>query len=119
MSIICLPPGVLYLLVIEGGQGLINLEARVKTMRLQILQKLLYCSDKIPWIALGLSVLQNIWGISLDKQFLIEKHFVSKVNVSFLNLYVSVFKTWQPLEHPLERMMYICYKQKTEALECR
>jgi len=52
-----LPPGVLYLRVIEGGQGLINLQARIKTMRLQTLQKLLYCSDKIPWVAYSLSIL--------------------------------------------------------------
>lgn len=93
-----LPPGVLYLPVIEGGQGLINLEARVKTMRFQTLQRLLYCSDNIPWIALGLSVLQSIGGIGLAKQlFLIEKSFVSKVSFSSSNFYVSVLKAWQVL----------------------
>ncbi len=90
-----LPPGVLYLSVVEGSQGLINLEARVKTMSFQTLQRLLYCSDKIPWIALGLSVLQSIGGDGLAKQlFLMEKYFVSRVSVSS-NFYVSVLKAWQ------------------------
>ncbi len=63
-----LPPGVLCLPVNEGGQGLIHLTSKVKAMRLQTAQKLLYFSDSTPWISFGLAILQRKSKMGLDKQ---------------------------------------------------
>lgn len=49
----CLCPGVLYLPVAEGGQGLVYITSKVKAMRLQSAQKLLYGID-LPWVEFGL-----------------------------------------------------------------
>lgn len=90
-----LPPGVLYLPVAEGGQGLIHLESKILAMRLHTLQKLLYCSGKVPWVDFGLHILKNIGGIGLDKQlFLMQKSFVEKTHCLPFSFYISVIKSW-------------------------
>lgn len=87
-----LPPGILYLRVAEGGQGLIHLESKVLAMRLQSLQKLLYSSDPVPWVVFGLYILKNVGGFGLDKQlFLMQKTLVHYLPFSF---YFGVFKSW-------------------------
>lgn len=90
-----LPPGVLYLPVAEGGQGLIHLESKIMAMRLHTLQKLLYCSDQVPWVVIGLHILKSLGGIGLDKQlFLMQKSFVEKTLFLPFSFYGSVIKSW-------------------------
>lgn len=90
-----LPPGVLYLPVAEGGQGLIHLESKIMAMRLHTLQKLLYSSDQVPWVVFGLYILKSVGGMGLDKQlFLMQKSFVEKTHFLPLSFYKSVFKSW-------------------------
>ncbi len=75
-----LPPGILYLPVAEGGQGLIHLESKVMAMRLQSLQN--FCIAQI--LCLGcvwIYILKNFGGLGLDKQlFLMQKTLVEKVH---------------------------------------
>lgn len=64
----CLPPGVLCLPVIEGDQGLIHLASKVKAMRLQTAQKLLYLPDSVPWISFGLAIVRGKNKMDFAKQ---------------------------------------------------
>jgi len=81
--------------VAEGGQGLIHIESKILAMRLQTLQRLLYCSTPLRWVTFGLSILSDLGGIGLDKQlFLMEKPFEEKAHVFFPNFYISVIKSW-------------------------
>lgn len=91
-------PGILYLPVAEGGQGLIHIESKILAMRLQTLQRLLYCSAHLRWVPFGLSILTDLGGIGLDKQlFLMEKPFEEKAICLFPNFYMSVIKSWKYL----------------------
>ncbi len=62
-----LPPAVLYLPVNEGGQGLIDLAAKVKAMRLKTVQNLLYPVDFRPWVSFGLALLRTFGGFCFDR----------------------------------------------------
>lgn len=97
----CLIPGILYLPVAEGAQGLIHIESEISAMRLQTLQRLLYCSAPVQWVTSGLSVLTDLGGIGLDKQFfLMEKHFPyfeERAHCLFPNFDLSVIKSWKYL----------------------
>ncbi len=94
-----LPPGILYLPVAKGGQGLIHLESKVMAMRLQSLQKLLYSSDPVPWVVFGLYILKNFGGLGLDKQlFLMQKTLVEKVHSLPFSFYLGVIKSWNCFE---------------------
>ncbi len=57
----------LYLPVNEGGQGLIDLAAKVKTMRLKTVQNLLYPVDFRPWVSFGLALLRTFGGFCFDR----------------------------------------------------
>lgn len=90
-----LPPGVLYLPVAEGGQGLIHLESKILAMRLQSLQKLLYSSDLLPWVVFGLHIINKFGGLGLDKQlFLMQKTMVEKVYCLPFSFYPGVIQSW-------------------------
>ncbi|XDV12372.1 hypothetical protein PO909_001067 [Leuciscus waleckii] len=90
-----LPPGVLYLPVAEGGQGLIHVESKMKAMRLQTLKKILYWTDRVSWIPLSLILLQNMTNVKLDRQlFLIEKSHDPETRLSYVDFYASVLKAW-------------------------
>ncbi len=50
-------------------------------MGLHSLQILLYSSDPVPWVLIGLYILKNFGGLGLDKQlFLMQKTLVEKVH---------------------------------------
>ncbi len=84
---LCLP-------VNEGGQGLIHLTSKVKAMRLQTAQKLLYFSDSTPWISFGLAILQRKSKMGLDKQmFLISENDTKEETT--IKFYGSVFEAWR------------------------
>lgn len=70
-----LPSGFLYLPVNEGGQGLIELSAKVKAMRLKSAQRLLFSMEFIPWLSFGLAVLRSFCGVELDKQLFLMSFF--------------------------------------------
>lgn len=90
-----LPPGVLFLPVAEGGQGLIHLESKMKALRLQTLKKVLYWTDRASWIPFSLLLLQNMTNVKLDKQlFLIEKPNDPGTRLSYVDFYTSVLKAW-------------------------
>jgi len=88
-----LPPGVLCLPVIEGGQGLIHLASKVKAMRLQTAQKLLYSSDSVPWISFGHAILREKNKMGLDKQIFLNPTNVVK-DMFKIKFYGSVFEAW-------------------------
>lgn len=89
-----LPSGILYLPVNKGGQGLIELSAKVRAMRLKSAQRLLFSTDFIPWVSFGLALLRSLCGSELDKQLFLMSPFVE--NVTFgTNFYVSVLKSWK------------------------
>ncbi len=74
----------------EGGQGLIHIESKILAMRLQTLQKLLYCSVPLRWVEFGLSILTDLGGIGLDKHlFLMEKPLRKEHKVFVQFLYIS------------------------------
>lgn len=86
-------PGVLCLPVIEGGQGLIHLASKVKAMRLQTAQKLLYTSDSVPWISFGLAIVRKENKLEFDKEMFLISGKVVK-DMFGIKFYGSVFKAW-------------------------
>lgn len=88
-----LPSGILYLPVNEGGQGLIELSAKVKAMRLKSAQRLLFSTEFIPWVSFGLALLKSICGVELDKQLFLMSPINENVS-SEVNFYASVLKSW-------------------------
>ncbi len=89
-----LPPAVLYLPVNEGGQGLIDLAAKVKAMRLKTVQNLLYPMDFRPWVSFGLALLRTFGGFCFDRHlFLMSSHDgIFSTNVKF---YASMLNFWK------------------------
>ncbi len=89
-----LPPAVLYLPVNEGGQGLIDLAAKVKAMRLKTVQNLLYPVDFRPWVSFGLALLRTFGGFYFDRHlFLMSSHDgIFSTNVKF---YASMLNFWK------------------------
>lgn len=78
----CLPPGVLCLPVIEGGQGFLHLVSKVKAMRLQTAQKLLYSSDSSTIIAFN--NITNVFGFrKCCKRHVCDKNYRSLRGVIF------------------------------------
>lgn len=89
-----LPSGILYLPVNEGGQGLIELSAKIRAMRLKSAQRLLFSRDFIPWVSFGLTLLRSLCSSDLDKQLFLMSPFIE--NVTFgANFYASVLKSWK------------------------
>lgn len=77
----------------EGGQGLIHLQSRVATFRLQFIQKLLIGSVEFRWCAVAYVILRNLENLGLDKTlFLLDP---TKLNNSGLPaFYRNLFKVW-------------------------
>lgn len=73
-----LPSGIVYLPVNEGGQGLIELSAKVRAMRLKSVQRLLYSMEFTPWVSFGLALLRSLSGVELDKQLFLMSSFNKK-----------------------------------------
>lgn len=71
------PPGVLCLPVFVGVQGLIHLASKVKAIRLQTAQTLLYLSDSVAWISFGLAILRG----KKNKMYFDKKMFLISENV--------------------------------------
>lgn len=87
-----LRPGVLYLPVVDGGQGLIHVKSKMKAMRLQ---KILYWTDRVPWIPFSLILLQNMTNVKLDRPlFLIEKSYELETKRSDTDFYALVLRAW-------------------------
>nr|XP_032821176.1 sonic hedgehog protein-like [Petromyzon marinus] len=57
-----LRPGVLCLPVAEGGQGLVDVAARVTSFRLVAVRRLLYDREELPWKSPALALLRNAGG---------------------------------------------------------
>lgn len=86
---------ILYLPVVEGGQGLVDIISRTATFRLQTAQRLLYgCCHR--WTGLAQMLLRKAGRLGLDKQlFLLES---SKMDLTGLTpFYRSVLNAWQTL----------------------
>lgn len=88
-----IPQNVLFLPKEEGGQGLIHLQSRVATFRLQFIQKLLLGSAECRWCAVAYVILRKLENLGLDKTlFLLDP---LKLNTSGLPVfYRNLFKVW-------------------------
>ncbi len=77
----------------EGGHGLIHLQSRIATFRLQFVQKLLVGSVDIKWCAVAYVILHNLESLGLDKTlFLMDP---LRLNTSSLPVfYRNIFKVW-------------------------
>ncbi len=77
----------------EGGHGLIHLQSRIATFRLQFVQKLLVGSVDLKWCAVAYEILHNLESLGLDKTlFLMDP---LKLNTSSLPVfYRNIFKVW-------------------------
>ncbi len=73
-----LPPAVLYFPANEGGQGLIDLAAKVKAMRLKTVQNLLYPVDFRPWVSFGLALLRTFGGFCFDRHLFLMMGFFNQ-----------------------------------------
>jgi len=118
--------GILSLPVFEGGQGLIDLTAKWKAMRLQSAQKLLYDIDPQPWIMYGLAVLRAVSKIGLDRQlFLISNNAIKGFGIK--GFYQSVLRAWSMfkmeredhfgLEEPLFHNPWLCHPSNLPSTE--
>uniref|UniRef100_A0A8C4ST88 NACHT domain-containing protein n=1 Tax=Erpetoichthys calabaricus TaxID=27687 RepID=A0A8C4ST88_ERPCA len=87
------PQGVLHLPVAERGQGLIDVRSKIEAFRLQMLQRLFYGPDGLPWRDLAFVLLHKVNELKFDKQLLLLD--VSKLTLSFLpKFYQSMLITW-------------------------
>ncbi len=77
----------------EGGQGLIHLQSRMATFRLQRIQRLLVGSVDFKWCAVAYVILHKLENLGLDKTlFLLDP---TKLNISGLSVfYRNLFKVW-------------------------
>lgn len=111
-------PGILNLPVFEGGQGLIDLTAKWRAMRLQSAQKLLYNTDPQPWIMYGLAVLRAVSKMGLDRHlFLMSNDAIKGLGIN--GFYQSVLRAWSifkmereshfGLEEPLFHNSWLCH----------
>lgn len=77
----------------EGGQGLIDLTAKWRAMRLQSAQKLLYNTDPQPWIMYWLAVLRAVSKMGLDRHlFLMSNDAIKGLGIN--GFYQSVLRAW-------------------------
>lgn len=84
---------VLYLPVQEGGQGLIDIRARVTVFRLQAVQHLLYHKND-GWMKLMCALLRKAGQIGLDKQLFTMT--LKRTPLGGLNpFYLNVLDSWQ------------------------
>lgn len=115
--------GVLCLPVFEGGQSLIHLVSKVKAMRLQIAQRLLYDRNPQPWIMFSLAILRNTGGKGLDRQLFLMSNEMFK-NVSFTSFHKNVLSVWNQfktdreehfgLDEPLFYNSWFCQKDMSD-----
>lgn len=87
------PQSVLFLPKDEGGHGLVHLQSRVATFRLQFIQKLLNGSVEFKWCSVAYVILHNLEKLGLDKTlFLLDP---VKLDTSGLPVfYRNLFKVW-------------------------
>ncbi len=87
-----LKAAVLYLPRQEGGQGLIDIRARLRTFRMQTAQRLLYGVD-VSWAEVACALLRRAGNMGLDRHlFLMD---IDKLNLSGLSVfYRSILKSW-------------------------
>lgn len=87
------PQSVLYMPKEEGGQGLIHLQSRIATFRLQRIQRLLLGSVDFKWCAVAYVILHKVENLGMDKTlFLLDP---MKLNTTSLPVfYKNVFKVW-------------------------
>jgi len=82
----------LYLPLQEGGQGLIDIRARIMAFRLQATQRLLYDTDA-SWQNTACALLRRVRGMGLDKHlFLMELQNEDRVKLTVC--YKSVLEAW-------------------------
>lgn len=88
-----LPPGVLYLLLAEGGQGLILIASKVASLRLQAAQHLLHSTETVSWVPFACSILHCIGNLCLDRHlFLMSSKWLEQFPLPLF--YASVFSAW-------------------------
>ncbi len=87
-----LKASVLYLPRQEGGQGLVDINSRIKAFRLQTAKRLLYGKD-VSWAGVACSLLRKAGGMGLDRHlFLMD---TESVDLSGLTpFYRSILKAW-------------------------
>ncbi len=88
-----LPPAYLYLPVKEGGQGLIDLVAKVKSLRLKTVQTLLYPVVFRPWVSFGLALLRTFGCFGLDRQLFLMSTLSGNFSPDVM-FYNSVLNSW-------------------------
>ncbi|XDV25251.1 hypothetical protein PO909_029197 [Leuciscus waleckii] len=83
---------VLYLPLQEGGQGLVDIGARVRAFRLQTAQRLLYGED-VSWAGIACTLLKRAGNMGFDRHlFLMD---IERLDLSGLtSFYRSMLKTW-------------------------
>ena len=88
---------VLYLPVAEGGQGLVDIQSRIASFRLQTAQKLLYkCGPS--WLDTARLLLRRAGRLGYDKQlFLLRTEDVDLNGLT--SFYNSVLQAWQVLQY--------------------
>lgn len=69
------PPGVLYLPVAEGGQGLIHVESKNEGNETTNIKTHIFWTDRISWISFSLILWQNTTNVKLDKHFILFNFF--------------------------------------------
>ncbi|TDH11028.1 hypothetical protein EPR50_G00081890 [Perca flavescens] len=84
---------VLYLPVAEGGQGLVDIQSKIASFRLQTAQKLLYkCGPS--WLDTARLLLRRAGRLGYDKQFFLLRTEEMDLN-GLTSFYNSVLQAWQ------------------------
>ncbi len=88
-----IPQSVLYLPKEEGGQGMVHLQSRLSTFRLQFIQKLLNGSEDMVWRTTARAILQRVESLGLDAAFFngSKEHFLNGLP----SFYQGLFKVWR------------------------
>lgn len=84
---------VLYLPIQEGGQGLVDIKARIMAFRLKAVQRLLYNKD-FAWMNTALALLRKAGGMGLDKHLFLMNLQESEL-VDLTPFYKSVLEAWK------------------------
>ena len=88
-----MPQCVLFLPRDEGGQGLVHIQSRIDTFRLQFIQKYLAGPQDVVWRQVTSSILRGTTGLVLDMAlFLMDFKLLKLYGLS--PFYQSLFKTW-------------------------
>ncbi len=85
---------VLYLPKEEGGQGMVHLQSRLSTFRLQFIQKFLKGSEELVWRMTVRTILQRVESLGLDAAlFLMDSRILFKWDYHLF--IVDFFKVWR------------------------